>query len=215
VTEVDHPIFSRVLARSMAGAEERGNADHRREVLAGLTGRVIEIGAGTGLNFRHYPQSVTELAATEPEPHLRGIAARAAAKASVPVRVVDWVAERLDAEDQAFDAGVASLVLCSVRDPAKALRELYRVIRLGGELRYYEHVLADTPRLARMQRAVDRFGLPHLVGGDHVSRETGKLIREAGFEVQDERRFRFRPQPLNVLFEPHILGRARRSPDND
>jgi ubiquinone/menaquinone biosynthesis C-methylase UbiE len=173
---------------------------------------VIEIGAGTGLNFRHYPSSVSEVVATEPEEHLRAIAERAAAEAGVPVTVVDWVAEALEAEDGAFDAGVASLVLCSVRDPERALAELFRVIRPGGELRYYEHVEADTPGLARVQRAADRLGLPRILGGDHVSRPTGALIRAAGFVPEAERRFRFRPQPLNVLFEPHIIGRARRPP---
>jgi ubiquinone/menaquinone biosynthesis C-methylase UbiE len=194
----------------MAGAEKRGNADHRREALAGLSGRVIEVGAGTGLNFRHYPSSVAAIVATEPEPYLRGVAEDAARDAPAPVRIVDWVAETLEVDGGSFDAGVASLVLCSVGDPERALGELFRVIRPGGELRYYEHVQAWTPRLARVQRAVDRLGLPRVAGGDHVSRETGKLIREAGFVVEHERSFRFRPQPLNVLFEPHILGGARR-----
>lgn len=210
---VHHPVFARILARAMAGAEDRGNADHRREALAGLSGRVIEIGAGTGLNFRHYPASVTEVIAAEPEEYLRRLAERAALETSVPVRVVSWVAEALESEEGAFDAGVASLVLCSVREPERSLRELFRVIRPGGELRYYEHVRADTPRLARVQRAVDRLGLPRLNGGDHVSRQTDRLIREAGFVVERERRFSFRPQRFNVLFEPHVLGVARRPPE--
>lgn len=210
--QVRHPVFARVLARSMASAEQRGNAEHRRETLAGLAGRVIEIGAGTGLNFTRYPAAVSEVVATEPEEHLRAIAERAADEATVPVRIVDWVAEALEAEDAAFDAGVASLVLCSVRHPERALAELFRVIRPGGELRYYEHVEADTPTLARVQRAADRLGLPKVLGGDHVSRRTAALIRAAGFVPEAERRFRFRPQPLNVLFESHVIGCARRPP---
>ena len=205
-----HPLFARALARMMARAEERGNADHRRGMLRGLSGRVIEIGAGTGLNFAHYPASVTEVVATEPEPYLRGLAERAAASARVPVSIVDWPAERLEGEDGSFDAGVASLVLCSVSDPLLALAELRRVIRPDGELRYYEHVRANAPLLARAQRTLDRLGLPRLTGGDHLSRETDKLIRDAGFVVQRERRFRFYPQPLNVLVSPHVMGTARR-----
>lgn len=208
--EVHHPVFARLLARMMAAAEKRGNAEHRREALEGLAGRVIEIGAGTGLNFGHYPQSVTEVVATEPESYLRGRARQAAGESRVPVQVVGWPAEELDAEDACFDAGVASLVLCTVRQPRRALAELHRVIRPGGELRYYEHVRADTRPLAAVQSALDRVGLPRLTGNDHMARETDRLIREAGFQIEKERHFRFRPQQLNVLIEPHVLGIARR-----
>lgn len=124
-------------------AEAKGAAEHRDELLAGLTGRVIEVGAGNGLNFRHYPTSVTEVVAIEPEPYLRE-RAQASAKASpVTVTVVDGTADQLPADDASFDAGVASLVLCSVDDQATALGELRRVIRPGGELRFYEHVVSD------------------------------------------------------------------------
>jgi ubiquinone/menaquinone biosynthesis C-methylase UbiE len=199
-----------MLARMMDRAEERGNREHRGEVLAGISGRVIEIGAGTGLNFDHYPSTVEEVVATEPEPYLRQLATKAALRASVPVRVVDWTAEELNTEDTSFDAGVASLVLCSVGDPKRAVEELFRVIRPGGELRYYEHVLAESPALAALQRTLDSVGLPRLIGGDHMGRRTYAEIRAAGFAVEAERRFRFYPQPFNVFISPHVLGRARR-----
>lgn len=208
---VRHPIFARILARAMEQGEEKGHAEHRTELLAGLSGRVIEIGAGTGLNFRHYPAGVSELVAAEPEPYLRGVAAEAAAAAAVPVALNEAVAEELPFDDGSFDAGVASLVLCSVHDPATALAELFRVIRAGGELRYYEHVLANRPGFARMQRAFDRSRLlPRLYGGDHVSRDTAALIAAAGFTIERERRFPFRPNVLAFPMTPHILGRARR-----
>src|SRR5437763_2095679 len=107
---VRHPIWSRFLARFMSDIEDKGNAEYRRENLAGVTGRVLELGAGTGLNFAHYPSGVTELVAAEPEPYMREGAAKAGAAAPVPVTVVDWPAEALDAPDGSFDVGVACLV---------------------------------------------------------------------------------------------------------
>lgn len=189
--------------------EAKGNAEHREELLAGLTGRVIEVGAGTGLNFGHYPSSVTEVVAVEPEPYLRAKAEEAAAAAPVPVIVVDGVAGELPAEDASFDAGVASLVLCSVPDAAAALAELRRVIRPGGELRFYEHVRAERSSLARWQHRLDVVW-PHVAGGCHGNRNTVAAIESAGFTVEKVRRFDFRPCALTVLTSPHALGVARR-----
>ena len=210
VPEVSHPIWSRFLARFMGDIEEKGNADYRRENLAGVQGRVLELGAGTGLNFAHYPPEVTELVASEPEPYMRERGEKAAAEAPIPVTVVDWPAEALDAPDGSFDVGVACLVLCCVRDQRRALEELYRVIRPGGELRYYEHVRADTPGLARVQRTADGIRLSKLLGNEHFARRTEQAIRDAGFEVEQERRFRFQPSALDFISASHVLGVARR-----
>src|SRR5437763_11319327 len=155
VTEVHHPVFARFYQRFAAQAMAKGEAEFRREMLEGVAGRVVEVGAGHGLNFAFYPASVTEVVAVEPEAILRRGAERAAATAPVPVRVVDGVADALPVEDAFFDAGVASLVLCSVPDQAAALAELHRVTRPGGELRFHEHVVARSPRFARAQRVVD------------------------------------------------------------
>ena len=105
-----------------------------------LSGRVLEVGAGNGVNFGHYPPTVEEVVALEPEPFMRGKAQHAAAKARVEVRVVDGVSSRLPFESSTFDAVVASLVLCSVPELDAALSELRRVIKDGGELRFLEHV---------------------------------------------------------------------------
>src|SRR5438445_10436659 len=110
--EVRNPLFARLYTWLSAGAEKAGAAKHRDENLAGLRGRVIEIGAGNGLNFRHYPAEVQEVVAVEPEPYLRARAREAAATAPVPVTVVDGTADRLPAQEGEFDAAVASLVLC-------------------------------------------------------------------------------------------------------
>lgn len=189
--------------------EAKGAAEHRDEALVGLAGRVVDVGAGTGANFAHYPAGVTEVVALEPEPYLRDIAERAAASAPVPVTVVDGVADRLPVEDASCDAGVASLVLCTVDDPAAALAELRRVIRPGGELRFFEHVRAHTSGIARFQRAVDVVW-PRLGGGCHTSRDTLGAIAAAGFEVERVRRFSFRPSLVVAPVSPHVIGAARR-----
>jgi ubiquinone/menaquinone biosynthesis C-methylase UbiE len=207
--EVHHPLFARFLAFVAARAEGGEEDDTRRELLAGLRERVIEIGAGTGPNFRLYPDTVTEVVAVEPEGYLRGKAEEAAAHGTVPIRVVDALADRLPFEDASFDAAVVAQVLCSVPSQTAALAELRRVLRPGGELRFYEHVLARHPRYARFQRLA---GLvtPRLAGGCHPDRDTGRAIEEAGFEIERCRRFNFRTSPLDLPVAPRILGAARR-----
>ena len=148
--------------------------------------------------------------AVEPEGYLRKLAVRAAETASVPVRVIDGVADQLPVEADSFDAGVASLVLCSVPDQKLALSELLRVIRPGGELRFYEHVRGQNPSLARVQRAIDALFWPRVGGGCHASRDTSTTIEQAGFAIETCRRFPFRPSFLLYPVTPHILGVARR-----
>jgi ubiquinone/menaquinone biosynthesis C-methylase UbiE len=207
-SEVHHPIFARFLAAVTERAEGTEEDDIRRELLVGLTGRVVEIGSGTGPNFRLYPKTVSELVAVEPEDFLRAKAAEASPRAPVPVRVVDALADRLPFEDASFDAAVAAQVLCTVPSQAVALAELRRVVRPGGELRFYEHVIARQPRYARFQRAAGRI-TPHLAGGCHPDRDTERAIEEAGFTIECCRRFIFRPSLLDLPVAPRILGSAR------
>ena len=208
MTEVRHPIFARLYARFSADEEAKGGAELRDELLAGLAGRVMEVGAGHGLNFAHYPTAVTEVVAIEPEPHLRELASEAAARAPVPVTLVDGVADSLPLPDDSCDAAVCSLVLCSVADRDAALAEVRRVLRPGGELRFYEHVLADTPGLARVQRVLNVVH-PFLAGGCHITRDTEAAIERAGFEIVRIRRFRFAPMLPSKHVSPKILGTAR------
>ena len=205
---VHHPLFARVYARLSHAAESRGQADYRRRLLAGLRGRVVEVGAGNGLNFTHYPAEVEEVVAVEPESHLRALAEEAAGAAGVSVTVIDGTASRLPLEDGSCDGAVASLVLCSVPDQAAALAEMRRVLRSGGELRFYEHVISHEPRMARVQRTADATLWPRLAGGCHAARDTGAAIAAAGFAVEHEERFPFRPSPVMPVV-PHILGTAR------
>jgi SAM-dependent methyltransferase len=207
VTKVCHPIVARLYAGQAEKAERLGLAVRRSQLLASLSGRVIEIGAGTGANFTHYPTTVEEVVAIEPEPFLRRRAEAAALEAAVPVRVIDATAERLPFGDEAFGAGIVSLVLCSVADPSAALDELFRVIRAGGELRFNEHVRSTSPAAARLQRTADRLGWARVSGGCHVSRDTETLMRAAGFQIDTLDRYRFRIPPLDPS-KPHIIGTA-------
>jgi ubiquinone/menaquinone biosynthesis C-methylase UbiE len=206
---VRHPIAARLIERTMRTAEKRGQGEHRHRLLDGLTGRVVELGAGSGLNFRHYPDTVAEVVAVEPEEYLRRLAQEAAATAPVPVRVVSGVSGDLPLDDASCDAGVACLVLCTVPDQQRALAELARVIRPGGELRFYEHVVSRRPFEAGLQRLADATFWPHVAGGCHLSRDTGSAIEQAGFRIESCDRFPFSPGPL-LPADPHILGVARR-----
>jgi len=202
-----HPIFARLYPWIGHAAERRGAGEHRKTLLDSLQGKVIEIGAGHGLNFPYYPQGVTEVCAVEPEPHLRMLALRAAVSAPVHVTVKEGIAEALPAEDGEFDVAVVSLVLCSVADQSAALAEIVRVLRPGGELHFYEHVVSNRPTTARLQRALDATIYPLLAGGCHCARDTGAAIRQAGFEIEREERISFKPSAV-IPAIPHILGTA-------
>ena len=132
--------FARFLERREQQRPDPGARELRRRLLAGLKGRVLEVGSGDGRSFEHYPQTVTTLLAVEPDPTAREFAAERARSAAVPIELAGGVAEQLPAEDESFDAVVVMGVLCSVNEPAVVLQELRRVLVDGGELRFWEHV---------------------------------------------------------------------------
>ena len=202
---MSRPLFARVYERFSQGAEQRGQAQLRARALAGLSGKVVEVGAGNGLNFAHYPAEVAEVVAVEPEPYLRERASERAAAAPVPINVVEGDAEHLPLGDGEADALVFSLVLCSVPDQAAALAEAHRVLRPGGELRFYEHVISHKRGKAALQRAFTATIWKRIAGGCHMDRDTGRAIVDAGFEVNEMDRV-----PFQGL--AHILGVARVPP---
>jgi ubiquinone/menaquinone biosynthesis C-methylase UbiE len=204
--EVHHPLFARVFDR-LSQVLERELGEHRAELVAGLSGQVLEVGAGNGINFRRYPSSVDQVTALEPEPYLRARAEQAAASAPVPVSVRAGVADELEFEDQAFDAAVVCLVLCTVPNQVAALDELRRVVKPGGELRFLEHVRSERAGKARVQVAFDSARVwPTLAGGCHCSRDTVGAIEAAGFVTRDVRHINV--GPAWGLTNPHVIGVA-------
>lgn len=199
---LQHPVFGRVFARLVKVMDRRGGDRHRQMLLAGLTGRVVEVGAGSGANFRHYPDTVTEVIAVEPDAYLRGRALAAARWATVPIRVVTGDAEHLPGSDAAFDTVVMSLVLCSVANPSAAVAEARRVLGARGELRFYEHVRSRARRIGSVQDALTP-SWRRVAGGCHPNRDLVTTLQAAGWEVEATQLSRSR----SLL--PHVLGSAR------
>ena len=207
---VDHPFFARVWP-VVATHEAKAVQALRRENLAGLSGRVLEVGAGVGTNFALYPETVEQVIAVEPEPRLRARACLAAANAAIPVTVTGETMEQfsLDIHAEPFDVVVCSLVLCSVRDPDAALRHLYGLLRPGGQLRYLEHVASAGMR-GRWQRLVDATLWPRLFGNCHTHRDTERSLVDAGFQVDISRREWTLPFWMPMPVSELVLGRAFR-----
>ena len=206
--KIDNPLFARFWP-VFAAHEAESVRTLRRENLAGLSGRVLEVGAGCGTNFSYYPTTVSEVVAIEPEPLLVTKARAAAADAPVPVSVISETAEEIG-DGEPFDAIVCSLVLCSVDDQADVLTRLHALLRPGGELRYLEHIASAGGR-GRLQRVADATIWPRLFGNCHTHRDTERAITAAGFAVDTSRREwtlpAWSPLPVSEL----ALGRAHRS----
>jgi protein-L-isoaspartate O-methyltransferase len=202
---VDNPFFARVWTM-MASHEPESLKRLRRENLAGLTGRVLEVGAGTGTNFELYPDTVTEVVAVEPERRLAELAKKAAAAAPVPVTVsTDTVEQFSDGEP--FDAVVCSLVLCSIGEPETVVRQLLSLMKPGGELRYLEHVASSGVR-ARLQKVADATVWPRIAGNCHTHRHTEQTIVRAGFQLSGARREWVVPAWVPVPTSEVAIGRA-------
>jgi ubiquinone/menaquinone biosynthesis C-methylase UbiE len=206
----EHPIFARFYDRMSAGAERAGLAQMRRELLATASGRVLELGAGTGHNLEHYTDAVTELVMTEPDPHmarrLRDRLAKEPGAAGDPT-VVEASAEDLPFDDGSFDTVVATLVLCTVGDPQRALAEARRVLVEGGRLLYIEHVRSTRPGLGRWQDRLERpWGF--LAAGCHPNRPTDQALADAGFWIDSLERDKLPKAP--PIVRPLIRGVARR-----
>jgi ubiquinone/menaquinone biosynthesis C-methylase UbiE len=197
-------FFAFTYDRFSKGSEEAGLAEMRRELIAGASGDVLEIGGGTGANLGYYGAGVESLTVTEPEPAMLKRLEQKAREQNSQASVMRATAENLPFEDASFDTVVSTLVLCGVDDQRRVLRELRRVLRPGGRLIFLEHVRSDDPRLAKRQdrmNPVNRF----VVCCD-CNRPTLDTIRSAGFEVTELKKTEMPKAPPFV--RPLIIGTA-------
>lgn len=194
--------MAQVLARS-AGRMDAALGGYKRRLITPLRGRVLELGPGAGANLQYFGPNV-QWTGVEPNPYNHGLLEKEARRCGMPVTVRTGVAESLPDPPHAYDAVVATLVLCSVADPAKVLAEVQRVLKPGGVFVFLEHVAA--PRGTRLRRVQD-WSVPVwrlLADGCHPNRDTQHAIATAGFTDLDVERFEM-PFPL---VGPHIAGRA-------
>ena len=197
-------LFAMTYDRQMAKAEKAQLRDLRQGLLAAAAGDVIEIGAGTGANLPCYRPGVTSLTLTEPEPPMVQRLERRAREQAPLAKVLRASAEDLPFEDGSFDVAVSTLVLCGVSDQPRALRQLRRVLRPGGQLLFIEHVRSGDPRLAHRQ---DRMNwLNQLVMSCDCNRPTLTSVQEAGFTVTDVEHRALYKAPSFV--RPLVVGRA-------
>jgi ubiquinone/menaquinone biosynthesis C-methylase UbiE len=199
-------IFALVYDPFLWLGEIAGLRHRRRALLSNARGRVVEIGAGTGLNAALYPDGIAELVLTEPDVAMRRRLARRLQRRGREARVVDAPAERLPFPDASVDTVVSTLVLCTVPDPERTLREIARVLRADGQLLFIEHVRAKSRLLAACQ---DYLFLPwrRFAAGCCCNRPTAELMRACGFDVAAED-FAWRGMP--AIVRPLVVGRASR-----
>jgi len=198
-------VFASMYDRMMARSEHATLAAHRREIVGQAHGDVLEIGAGTGVNLQYYGPAVTSLTVTEPEPPMLKRLQKRLVALHPDAKLLRAPAEDLPFADESFDTVVATLVLCTVEDQPRALREARRVLRPGGRLLFIEHVRSDDEKLARLQ---DRM-LPinvRFAHGCHCNRPTLDGIRGAGFELDGLERDTIAHAPRFV--RPLIVGTA-------
>jgi SAM-dependent methyltransferase len=185
--------------------EAAGMRAARKKLLDQTTGRVLEIGAGTGLNVPHYPLAARELILVEPDAAMRRRLGRCVRRSDRQAVIVAASVEQLPFADRSVDTVVSTLVLCTVDQPDRALAEIGRVLRPGGQLLFIEHVRAESPALARWQdRLVDPWR--RFAGGCRCDRATVELMRVCGFEVEASRAS-WRAMP--PIVRPLMIGRAQ------
>lgn len=201
----DHPIFAAVYDRISQAADAAGLAKRRRRLLAEARGRVLEVGAGTGLNFAHYPAGVDAVVALEPDGAMRARMQQRTQASAVPVEVVAAGLEEAPLEPASFDTVVSTLVLCTVPDLPAALARIRALLTPGGQLLFLEHVRGVGAR-GTVQSLVTP-AWRHLAAGCHLDRDTPRALREAGFAVTDLDRFR--TSRLDPFTGRMVQGRAQ------
>jgi ubiquinone/menaquinone biosynthesis C-methylase UbiE len=199
-------LFALGYDRMTASVEKAGLRARREALVSRATGRVLEIGAGTGANLPHY-NGIDALVVSEPEAPMARRCERRAAAHALPVELVQAPAEELPFDDGSFDTVVSTLVLCTVRDQARALGELRRVLKPDGRLLFIEHVRADDTKLARLQDRMNRISRV-VAHGCNCNRDTLDAIRLAGFAVTELERGELSKAPPFV--RPLLVGVATR-----
>jgi ubiquinone/menaquinone biosynthesis C-methylase UbiE len=200
-------IFAAGYDSFLASAEKATLRARREALLSRAHGSVVEIGGGTGANLAFYGPEVEELVIAEPEePMARRLERKLAGHPDLPARVIRAPAEKLPLDDAGFDFAVSTLVLCTVEDPARALAEIGRVLKPGGQFLFLEHVRSDDPRLARWQDRLHGFQL-RFGHGCHCNRRTLDSIERAGFSVAELERGQIRKAP--PIVRPMIVGAAK------
>jgi len=198
-------IFAGIYDHVMAKTEQAGLGAHRQALLAEATGDVLEIGAGTGTNLPYYGEGVRTLTLTEPEkPMVRRLQKRILERRP-DAKLLRAPAEDLPFDDASFDTAVSTLVLCTVDDQPRALRELRRVLKPGGRLLFIEHVRSEDPKLARWQDRLLGFNV-RVGHGCHCNRPTLDGIRDAGFDVTQLEQDTLKHTP--PFIRPLIVGVA-------
>jgi ubiquinone/menaquinone biosynthesis C-methylase UbiE len=198
-------LFTAFYDRGLKGAEEAGLREIRRETLAAASGRTVDLGAGTGANIELYPKAVTELIMAEPDPHMLKELRKKVGGGGVGTEIVEAPAETLPFADSSVDTAVFTLVLCTVPDPAAALREAARILKPSGKLLFLEHVRAKDAGLARWQ---DRLERPWRFIGDgcHCNRDTVATIEASPLTLETVEHGRLPKAP--PLVRPLVFGRA-------
>jgi ubiquinone/menaquinone biosynthesis C-methylase UbiE len=202
-------VFAQFYDRALKATEENGLGEMRASLLAEARGRVVEIGAGTGVNVGLYGDAVEDVTFVEPGEHMAAqlrerLAADAGALAP-PGRLVAATAEDLPFENDSFDTAVATLVLCTIPDPVAAIDELTRVLKPGGRLLFIEHVRSDDPDRARWQ---DRLEKPwhFMADGCHCNRDTEATLGASAFQVEQIEHGKM-PKAVPIM-RPLIRGTA-------
>lgn len=199
-------LAAKIYDPFMEGLEEACLRQWRGELLAKATGRVLEVGAGTGANVPHYPEDLEELLLTEPHDALREqLVAKWGEREGL--RVSSESIEELSLDEESVDTVVLTLVLCSVKEPEEALERLRRVLRSGGKLLFLEHVGAEAAGRRRAQRWIEPVWKV-CAGNCHLTRESEAAIVNAGFVIEEIERESMR-KALPFL-RPSIRGVARK-----
>lgn len=198
-------VSARIYDPFLYIAEAAGMRAARKALVKRAEGRVLELGAGTGLNVPHYPPEARELILVEPEAAMRRRLERRVRRSQRRATILDASAEQLPLADQSIDTVVSTLVLCTVEQPDRALGEIARVLRPGGQLLFIEHVRAESPALAWWQ---DRLLGPwrRFACGCRCNRATVELMRSCGFDVKASRAS-WRAMP--PIVRPLMNGRAQ------